>query len=40
MEKVAKETNKITNIRGKFKKFGGEKIDDIIQYIKDYIDKT
>lgn len=42
MEKVAKETktNKITNIRGKFKKFGGERIDDIIEYIKEYVEQN
>ena len=32
-----KEVTKITNIRSKFKKFGGERISDIIQYIKDYV---
>jgi len=32
-----KEVNRLTNIRGKFKKFGGEKIPDIIEYIKNYI---
>ena len=38
MEQVKeKETNKISNVRGKFKKFGGEKIDDIIEYIKEYV---
>lgn len=38
MEKTKeKENEKITNIKAKFKKFGGEKIPDIIEYIKDYI---
>ena len=32
-----KEVTKITNINSKFKKFGGERIPDIIQYIKDYV---
>ena len=38
MEQVKeKDTSKISNVRGKFKKFGGEKIDDIIEYIKEYV---
>lgn len=36
---MEKEVSKISNIRGKFKKFGGEKIPDIIEYIKDYIEE-
>lgn len=34
---MEKEVDKISNVRGKFKKFGGEKIPDIIEYIKNYI---
>lgn len=38
MEQVKeKEINKFSNIRNKFKKFGGERIDDIIEYIKIYV---
>lgn len=34
---MEKETNLTLNIRNRFKKFGGEKIPDIVQYIKEYI---
>lgn len=31
---------KISNIRNRFKKFGGDRIDDIIEYIKNYVEEN
>jgi predicted RNase H-related nuclease YkuK (DUF458 family) len=37
MEQLKEKEMKMVNPRNRFKKFGGEKINDIIEYIKDYV---
>ena len=39
MEAIEEVGKKIINVRKKWKKFGGEKIDDIIEYIKEYVNE-
>ena len=37
---MATEVKDKVSVRNKFKKFGGERIPDVIEYIKDYINKN